>query len=510
MEKNRLSFKIFLSIGIVLSLVLVAAIWLVGSRESGLMERAFDDNLTTMSVVSRNMFHATAEEYCRTHGMTYHRIEPGKAGTGATADFEREAMAAFTADPALALRQTEFRGEDGAIAKYTLVPARMTDECVLCHTAAGIDSFKARKTGDLVAAFGVSVSTAELRRSVRNTRIAFGVAGLVMLVVVGLIVTSSVRRHVLVPLGALSDTFGKMAGGDLTARTRIHSQDEIGQLGEAFNGMATQLNQAMRDVNLASQQVASGSMELAASAEEMTRTVDQVAGVSVGLRDAGRGVQDALRKLDANVDAMAEQSRRTGTEADSAVVDTDKGAKEGRGTAEGMQAIQQATTRIVTAVQAIQGIARQTNLLSLNAAIEAAKAGTMGKGFAVVAEEIRKLAERSGAAAKEITALIGESAERVELGSGAVALVDTSLEAIERNVSSNAELVREIARAMEEQSRASADVVQAMAATTELTDRNASAATELAATVHETARTTDELARLAQDLQSLTLRFKLT
>ena len=63
---------------------------------------------------------------------------------------------------------------------------------------------------------------------------------------------------------------------------------------------------------------------------------------------------------------------------------------------------------------------------------------------------------------------------------------------------------------MEEQSRASADVVQAMAATTELTDRNASAATELAATVHETARTTDELARLAQDLQSLTLRFKLT
>jgi len=509
MEKNRLSFKIFLSIGIVLSLVLVAAIWLVGSRESGLMERAFDDNLTTMSVVSRNMFHATAEEYCRTHGMTYHRIEPGKAGTGATADFEREAMAAFTADPALALRQTEFRGEDGAIAKYTLVPARMTDECVLCHTAAGIDSFKARKTGDLVAAFGVSVSTAELRRSVRNTRIAFGVAGLVMLVVVGLIVTSSVRRHVLVPLGALSDTFGKMAGGDLTARTRIHSQDEIGQLGEAFNGMATQLNQAMRDVNLASQQVASGSMELAASAEEMTRTVDQVAGVSVGLRDAGRGVQDALRKLDANVDAMAEQSRRTGTEADSAVVDTDKGAKEGRGTAEGMQAIQQATTRIVTAVQAIQGIARQTNLLSLNAAIEAAKAGNAGKGFAVVAEEVRKLAERSAQSAKEIEGIIHTTEEAVASGDASVRITLEHLEAIRKRISDIATRIRDIGGLSTEQARTSAGVGKLMDSTAQQLDQNATAAHQLSTAVGEVARTAEDLAHVAEGLKNVVSRFKL-
>jgi methyl-accepting chemotaxis protein len=127
-----------------------------------------------------------------------------------------------------------------------------------------------------------------------------------------------------------------------------------------------------------------------------------------------------------------------------------------------MAAIRESAQRVSRVTTVIAEIARQTNLLSLNAAIEAAKAGQQGRGFAVVAEEIRKLAERSGLAAKEIFGLIQESDQ----------------------------------------------VVQAMAATSQFTERNASATTQLASSLTETARTIGELARLAGGLRQRVQRFK--
>ena len=509
MNRTRLSFKIFLSVGLVLAAVILVVIWLVGSRETGLKEQAFDDNLTTMSVASRNMFHASAAEYCKAHGMAYHRILPGVYTAGAAGDFEKEALGAFQANPGLELRQGSYRGEGGEVFKYTLAPARLQDDCILCHGAVGMDTFKDRKAGDLVAAFGVSVSTAGLVRSVRQTRIVSALAGLALLGVVSWIVTMSVRRHVLGPLGSLSATFGRMAEGDLTVRAQVASGDELGQLGEAFNRMAGQLNQALQEVNHASLQVASGSMELAASAEEMTRTVDQVAGVSVELSASGRGVQDALRALDANVEAMADQTRRTGAEADAAVVDTDKGAQEGRGTAEGMHAIQAATTRIVSAVQEIQGIARQTNLLSLNAAIEAAKAGTAGKGFAVVAEEVRKLAERSAQSAKEIEGIIRLTEEAVAGGDASVRITLGHLETIRTRISEIAGRIRDIGGLSQEQARTTVGVGGLMDRTAQHLEQNASAAHQLATAVQEVARTSEELAHVADGLKTVVTRFRL-
>ena len=509
MNNAKLSYKIFMSIGIVLAVVIAGVIWLVGSREAGLQEQFFDDNLTSMAVVSRNMFHAAAEDYCKAHGMVYHRIEPGHYKAGAAGDFERDAMKAFAADPGLTLRKAELRGEDGKDFKYTLVPARLSEECITCHAAVGVDSFATNKLGDLVGGFGISLSTEELQRSVRRTRIVSALAGLGLLGVVSWIVTLSVRRNVLLPLGALAATFGKMAGGDLTVRAQVLSHDELGQLAEAFNGMAGQLNQALQEVTLASQQVASGSMELASSAEEMTRTVDQVASVSAGLSEAGRSVQAALQKLDGNVEAMADQTRRTGTEAESAVVDTDKGAAEGRGTSEGMQAIQQATTRIVSAVQAIQGIARQTNLLSLNAAIEAAKAGDAGKGFAVVAEEVRKLAERSAQSAKEIEGIIRITEEAVAGGDASVRTTLEHLETIRRRISEIAGRIRDIGGLSQEQARTSATVGHLMDDTAQQLDHNAAAAHQLSTAVNEVARTSEDLANVAEKLKNVVGRFRL-
>jgi len=498
-----------MSVGLVLTAVIVAVIWVVGTRESSLMERAFDENLTTLSVASRNMFHASAGEYCSTHGMNYHRVEPGRLSTGPEGQVEREALAAFNANPSMDAFTGAFRKADGADFKYTLSPARLRDECVLCHQAVGMDAFKDRKIGDMVALFGVSVSTEELKASVRRTRFVSVGAGLLLLAVVSAIVTASVKRHVLVPLGGLSESFGRMAEGDLRVRAQVTSQDEIGRLAEAFNAMAAQLNEALREVLMASQRVASGSVQLAASAEEMTRTVAEVAGVSLELKASGRGVQEALQKLDGNVETMAGESRHTSLEADAAVVDTDKGAQEGRGTAEGMRAIQDATTRIVSAVQAIQGIARQTNLLSLNAAIEAAKAGAAGKGFAVVAEEVRKLAERSAQSAKEIEGIIRITEEAVAGGDASVRTTLDHLEAIRRRISEIASRIRGIGGLSQEQARTSQTVGRLMDETAHQLDQNATAAHQMSTAVREIARTSEELAKVAEGLKDVVGRFKL-
>jgi len=335
------------------------------------------------------------------------------------------------------------------------------------------------------------------------------VAALLSLVL-GFLFTRTVSKQVGRSAQTIQTAMEALSQGDLTVSCSLAGQDEFAHIGRNVNDVASHLRRDVNQISDITARTASGATELAATVDQLRDATDHISSGSEQQRTAMVHSASALEQMATSISGVRNSAASAGSLSVASLQASAQGQASSRDSAQAMQAIQESSGKVGRIISVITDIARQTNLLSLNAAIEAAKAGTMGKGFAVVAEEIRKLAERSGAAAKEITALIGESAERVELGSGAVALVDTSLEAIERNVSSNAELVREIARAMEEQSRASADVVQAMAATTELTDRNASAATELAATVHETARTTDELARLAQDLQSLTLRFKLT
>ena len=174
-----------------------------------------------------------------------------------------------------------------------------------------------------------------------------------------------------------------------------------------------------------------------------------------------------------------------------------------------MQAIEDSSTKVGRITTVIADIARQTNLLSLNAAIEAAKAGHQGKGFAVVAEEIRKLAERSGAAAKEIAQLIQDSAEKVREGSVSTEAVREILAAIEDNTHARSRGAVVIGHAVEEQTNSCQVVVGAIGTTTQLSERNASATTELASTIQETARTVADLAKQAGELHQLTRKFKL-
>jgi methyl-accepting chemotaxis protein len=296
---------------------------------------------------------------------------------------------------------------------------------------------------------------------------------------------------------------------DLSKQIPVTAKDEVGAAAQAFNDYNGGMRKTVFDVSEYAARVASGSTELAASAEEMSQAVAEIARVSEDLKMAGEQVAEAMRGLGANADLVATRTQDAETRSHDVVQETDRSAEAGQGTARGMSDIQVVTGQIVEAVSVIQEIARQTNLLSLNAAIEAAKAGAQGKGFAVVAEEVRKLAERSGTAAREIEALISRTQEVVSGGVQSVNTTLASLEAIRERIGGMAHSISDIGGLSRQQAATGQQVAGMMAQTTGRLAQNASATHELASTVQEIARTSEELAKVADGLRSVVEGFKL-
>jgi len=291
-------------------------------------------------------------------------------------------------------------------------------------------------------------------------------------------------------------------------QSHVAGSDELNHISQSLNQAIVQL----RDDIQAMAQIAE---QNASSATELSATGDQMNGATSEISRGADQQREAVGKSSAALGEMAEsiQSARRGAEtaerlSEGSLSASREGLRCAGESTQAMGAIRESSEKVGRITTLIAEIARQTNLLSLNAAIEAAKAGEQGKGFAVVAEEIRKLAERSGGAAKEIFGLIQESSQRVELGVQAVAAVARNLASIEQDVRLSAEQIHVIARALEAQSRTGADAVTAMGATLAFTERNASATTQLASSVIETARTIDELAHLAGDLRQRIQRFR--
>jgi len=146
-----------------------------------------------------------------------------------------------------------------------------------------------------------------------------------------------------------------------------------------------------------------------------------------------------------------------------------------------MSSVNESSRKIVDIISVIDGIAFQTNILALNAAVEAARAGEQGRGFAVVAAEVRNLAQRSAAAAKEIKTLIGDSTEKVEVGTKLVDDAGKTMEEIVNAVKRVTDIMSEISAASAEQSTGIEQVNQAITQMDEVTQQNAALVEQAAA-----------------------------
>ena len=262
--------------------------------------------------------------------------------------------------------------------------------------------------------------------------------------------------------------------GDVSQRAEARGSDEISDLLNAMNTMSLKLGAVAGSVTAASAQVASGSSQSSATAAQLSSGSSEQAAAS-------EQASAAIEEMAANVRQNAESAGQTEKIALQA-------SASARKTGTAVTASVEAMRTIAEKISVVQEIARQTDLLALNAAIEAARAGQHGKGFAVVASEVRKLAERSQDAAREIGHL---SAQTLLSSQEAGQMLDALVPDIQRT----ADLVSEISAACREQSVGIDQINQAIQQLDQVTQSNSGAANEMAATA---AQLSAEAARLEE------------
>ncbi|WP_062118110.1 HAMP domain-containing methyl-accepting chemotaxis protein [Aureimonas sp. AU40] len=249
--------------------------------------------------------------------------------------------------------------------------------------------------------------------------------------------------------------------GDVSQRVDAKGSDEIGDLLRAMNMMSAKLSGIALSVTTSASQVASGSSQSAATAEQLSSGSTEQAAAS---EEASAAIEEMSANVRQNADNASQTEKIAGQASSSA-----------QRTGVAVAASVEAMRTIAQKISVVQEIARQTDLLALNAAIEAARAGPHGKGFAVVASEVRKLAERSQAAAQEIGTL---SAQTLLTSEEAGQMLDALVPDIQRT----ADLVSEISAACREQSVGIDQINQAIQQLDQVTQSNAGAANEMSAT----------------------------
>ncbi len=428
--------------------------------------------------------------------------------------FETEALEAIMGGAASLSRIEEI----GGIMTFRRASADKASAaaCISCHT----DKQVGDTLGVLVINMNMDKGKMAAERSLRNS------TALMISIVLAIAVVTylMLRSLVLKPLNDVSDITRDIAQGegDLTQRVPVHGSDEIARFSSSFNQFMEKLQQMIGKVGQVTDKVASAAVELSATAEEISKGTDT-------LQSRSAQTATAVEEMNATVSQVAQHSGKAAALAQETVQTAKAGGTVVANTIAGMQQLSDAVSNSATIiaelgkssdqigeiVRVIEDIADQTNLLALNAAIEAARAGEQGRGFAVVADEVRKLAERTTKATKEIGDMIRQiqqdtrgAVESMQQGTqkvgAGVELVNRTGEAltqIVRMVSEGADMIRQIAVASEEQSVATQQIASDVEQVAKVSKESASGA-------QESAKASADVRKLAVELQSIVGSFK--
>lgn len=313
----------------------------------------------------------------------------------------------------------------------------------------------------------------------------------------------------------------KFAAGDLTVHLEVAQNDAIGRLFNGFNHSADNLRKLISQITEAVQATASASSQISSSSEEMAAGAQEQSFQTTEVAGAVEQMSKTIMETTEHVTHAANAAKNSGNiakEGGKIVGETINGmnriAQVVKKSADTVQALGKSSDQIGEIVQVINDIADQTNLLALNAAIEAARAGEQGRGFAVVADEVRKLAERTTKATKEIAAMIKQIQNdtneavssmtsgtlEVEKGKELSDKAGVALNDIIKGSQEVVDMVTQVAAASEEQSSAAGQISKNIEGINNV-------AQESALGIQQIARASESLNQLTIDLQNMISKF---
>jgi methyl-accepting chemotaxis protein len=327
-------------------------------------------------------------------------------------------------------------------------------------------------------------------------------------------------RQVIDYMKVMAGAADRIAANDLTVQVEPKSQKDV--LGNAFKTMVTNLTGVIRQLTDNATQLVSAATEIASSSEQMARgsqeQTGQAAQVSSAVEEMTATIVESAKNA-GEAAGLAKDAANAAAEGNKVVAQTITGmnqiAQVVQESSNTVQELAKSSDKIGEIIGVIDDIADQTNLLALNAAIEAARAGEQGRGFAVVADEVRKLAERTGKATKEITDMIKgiqndtkgavtsmqQGINKVQEGREFADKAGESLNAIGGFAQRVMDMIQQLATASEEQSAASEEIARSVEGIAKVTKENATG-------VEQSAAAAEELNRQAEGMQKMVARFK--
>ncbi|OGO77617.1 MAG: hypothetical protein A2Y23_11715 [Clostridiales bacterium GWB2_37_7] len=374
---------------------------------------------------------------------------------------------------------------------------------------------------------------------VRNQIIVVAAVSILLVIGMGYVISTSISK----PIQVIMNAMKKAESGDFSAQVKVKSHDEVGLLAQSYNSMLEKLVPLIQKINNISskltesaEHLALTSQETSHSTKEVSETVHEIAkGASEQAGDAEKGaelINGLSNKMEEVVNISSQMKSATQT-ADVLNKDglntikllrvkSNENAEIASNVGDKIYSLNNKSEKIGRIIETITAISEQTNLLALNAAIEAARAGDAGRGFAVVAEEVRKLAEQSANASKEIQALIVDIQSEAHNAAGAMDSVKQSVVEQDKAVDSTEEVFNKIAAsinnivvqtstidgALTEMNKNKDEAVQAIENISAVSEETAAASQEVSAATQEMADGVQAVTDSAKELNKAALDLK--